>query len=100
MAAPGPAQVPPAYAYSVAPAYGAPGDSGYGAPPNAAAAEPAPGSSRTWDRPVPEPPVAQPGASACEDSCDLANDGSCDDGRPGAGSDLCIPGTDCSDCGA
>ncbi|MBI4716834.1 MAG: matrixin family metalloprotease [Planctomycetes bacterium] len=34
----------------------------------------------------------------CEDSCEYALDGECDDGRPGAVTDLCFPGTDCSDC--
>jgi hypothetical protein len=34
----------------------------------------------------------------CEDSCEYAGDGECDDGRPGAVTDLCYSGTDCSDC--
>lgn len=36
----------------------------------------------------------------CADTCPLAHDGECDDGRPGAVSGYCDPGTDCSDCGS
>jgi hypothetical protein len=43
----------------------------------------------------------QGGSDGCDDSCPLFhNDDMCDDGRPGSMSDLCAPGTDCSDCGA
>ena len=35
----------------------------------------------------------------CRDTCEFANDGSCDDGGSGSESDLCASGTDCSDCG-
>ncbi|GAB5543028.1 MAG: hypothetical protein SangKO_027880 [Sandaracinaceae bacterium] len=35
----------------------------------------------------------------CADTCPLAYDGECDDGRGGAASGLCARGTDCSDCG-
>ena len=38
--------------------------------------------------------------SACEDSCEFALDGECDDGGTDAAYDLCDLGTDCSDCGA
>lgn len=38
------------------------------------------------------------GTAGCDDSCGLI-DGECDDGRPGAISDICDLGTDCSDCG-
>lgn len=38
-------------------------------------------------------------AAPCVDTCGFAHDGECDDGRPGADTDLCDPGTDCSDCG-
>ncbi len=34
----------------------------------------------------------------CENSCEFAYDGFCDDGRPGAASDFCFPGSDCCDC--
>lgn len=36
----------------------------------------------------------------CADTCPLAVDGACDDGRSGAATGLCSVGTDCSDCGA
>lgn len=35
----------------------------------------------------------------CEDTCTLARDGVCDDGRNGASTGLCGLGTDCTDCG-
>jgi hypothetical protein len=35
---------------------------------------------------------------SCEDTCQFNNDNECDDGRAGAISALCSPGTDCSDC--
>jgi len=35
----------------------------------------------------------------CDDSCEFAFDGECDDGRFGAVTDLCAPGSDCTDCG-
>lgn len=35
----------------------------------------------------------------CLDTCEFAFDGECDDGRPGAVTDFCAPGTDCNDCG-
>jgi hypothetical protein len=38
-------------------------------------------------------------AGACDNSCEFANDGACDDGRPGAPFDVCAPGTDGNDCG-
>ena len=34
----------------------------------------------------------------CNNSCEWANDGVCDDGGPGARYDVCDLGTDCSDC--
>lgn len=34
----------------------------------------------------------------CDNSCQYANDGACDDGRPGAAFNVCAFGTDCSDC--
>ena len=36
--------------------------------------------------------------AACSDTCVFANDGACDDGRPGAPFSLCDFGTDCNDC--
>ncbi|MCP4249819.1 MAG: matrixin family metalloprotease [bacterium] len=38
------------------------------------------------------------GAGDCDDSCRWAYDGECDDGRAGAATNACAPGTDCSDC--
>jgi hypothetical protein len=35
----------------------------------------------------------------CSDECRFAADGECDDGRAGAVTGLCAPGTDCTDCG-
>lgn len=39
-----------------------------------------------------------PEPSPCDNSCALANDGACDDGRLGAVSALCVLGSDCNDC--
>lgn len=39
------------------------------------------------------------GDETCDDTCEFAFDGECDDGRFGAVSDLCPLGTDCFDCG-
>lgn len=36
---------------------------------------------------------------ACSNTCRYANDGECDDGRPGGATAVCEPGTDCADCG-
>ncbi len=97
----------PAYYGTAAPppGYGAPAPvPGYGASGSAASSDgsagPAASAPVPWDRPIPEPPGAAAPAGRCENTCDLANDGECDDGRAGAGSDLCMPGTDCADCGA
>jgi len=38
------------------------------------------------------------GSPGCDDSCGLVDD-ECDDGRPGAITNICPPGTDCTDCG-
>ncbi|GAB5543027.1 MAG: hypothetical protein SangKO_027870 [Sandaracinaceae bacterium] len=35
---------------------------------------------------------------ACEDSCEFALDGECDDGRPGSITGYCALNTDCTDC--
>ena len=40
-----------------------------------------------------------PGVPECDDTCEFAFDDECDDGRAGAVTDLCLPGTDCADCG-
>ncbi len=37
--------------------------------------------------------------AGCRDTCEFANDGTCDDGGSGSESNLCESGTDCSDCG-
>ena len=37
--------------------------------------------------------------ATCDDSCDHASDGDCDDGGPGSRYEWCSPGADCSDCG-
>lgn len=37
--------------------------------------------------------------TGCENTCEFAGDGSCDDGGPGADTSLCELGTDCDDCG-
>ena len=39
-------------------------------------------------------------SGACFNTCRYANDGECDDGRPGAHTGLCSYGSDCNDCGA
>jgi hypothetical protein len=36
---------------------------------------------------------------SCNDTCIFIHSGACDDGREGAATGLCAPGTDCSDCG-
>lgn len=36
---------------------------------------------------------------SCNDTCIFIFDGKCDDGREGAATGSCAPGTDCSDCG-
>ena len=35
----------------------------------------------------------------CDDTCNFANDGACDDGGPNASFSVCDFGTDCTDCG-
>ncbi len=53
-------------------------------------------------QPVPDacrPSAAPAAGGVCNDSCGFAHDNECDDGRPGSDTDLCDPGTDCSDCG-
>jgi len=42
-------------------------------------------------------PAATP--ANCNDTCRYSGDNECDDGRPGAHTSLCDPGTDCTDCG-
>ncbi len=42
---------------------------------------------------------ANENAGPCTDICEFAKDGECDDGRPGAATDYCTFGTDCTDCG-
>ena len=37
---------------------------------------------------------------ACNDTCSTSSDGVCQDGGPGAQSDVCSLGTDCTDCGS
>lgn len=39
------------------------------------------------------------GDGFCSDDCEFAADGECDDGRIGAITAFCLPGTDCFDCG-
>jgi cysteine-rich repeat protein len=41
----------------------------------------------------------EPPPLLCSDVCQFANNGICDDGGPGATSDICPLGEDCSDCG-
>jgi hypothetical protein len=43
--------------------------------------------------------AAPAAAGTCTNSCEHANDGECDDGRPGSVTSLCRSGTDCADCG-
>lgn len=45
------------------------------------------------DHPSPPSPIG-----VCEDSCDFASDGECDDGGAGAEFSMCHLGSDCSDC--
>jgi hypothetical protein len=40
------------------------------------------------------------GGAGCNEDCLFAGDGECDDGGPGSLTDICLLGTDCSDCGA
>ncbi|HJL12363.1 MAG TPA: hypothetical protein RMH85_28040, partial [Polyangiaceae bacterium LLY-WYZ-15_(1-7)] len=39
------------------------------------------------------------GGAQCTNTCRYANDGECDDGRPGSHTSLCSYGSDCNDCG-
>ncbi len=45
------------------------------------------------------PDTDGPGAG-CNEDCLFASDGECDDGGPGATTDICLLGTDCTDCGS
>ncbi len=45
------------------------------------------------------PTTPRTAGGGCDDSCRYARDGECDDGRPGAVTSACSPGTDCTDCG-
>ena len=47
----------------------------------------------------PAPPVV-PAFSPCDETCNYAFDGDCDDGGVGAEFSSCMDGTDCTDCGA
>ena len=47
----------------------------------------------------PSPPAPAPGA-CCDNTCQYAGDGECDDGGVGSEYDLCSYGTDCTDCGS
>lgn len=60
-----------------------------------------PTGPRIVSGPQPQPQVVQVGhsQSPCTNSCRYANDGECDDGRPGAHTSVCAYGTDCNDCG-
>ncbi|MEO8178728.1 MAG: hypothetical protein ABI895_07840 [Deltaproteobacteria bacterium] len=40
------------------------------------------------------------GTGKCTEECLYSSDGDCDDGGPGALTDICLLGTDCFDCGA
>ena len=76
------------------------------APPPAPPVPPPPDPSPP-PSPPPSPATAAPLPTVlCENTCvakgthqSLTKDGKCDDGRPGANSNLCSPGTDCFDCG-
>ncbi len=39
------------------------------------------------------------GSPGCDDTCQFASDGACDDGGPGSSFSVCDFGTDCADCG-
>ena len=68
--------------------------------------ETAAGFAGTWQAAAGDPGTGgtpdaggDPGVDGvCVDTCPFAFDGECDDGRAGAVSDLCAPGTDCTDC--
>ena len=60
---------------------------------------PSPPQSPVTFPPAPPHPPPPPPAGTCTDSCNFPNDGSCDDGGPGAEFTLCSFGTDCNDCG-
>jgi serine/threonine-protein kinase len=55
------------------------------------------GVARTAAPTTPGPATAARGG-ACINTCRFANDGECDDGRPGANTSLCARDTDCNDC--
>ena len=46
------------------------------------------------------PDVSGCTAGICEDTCEFAGDGECDDGGAGSSFNGCGLGTDCTDCGA
>ena len=48
----------------------------------------------------PPPPGHQQPTAGCQDTCEHAGDGLCNDGGPGAVYYDCALGTDCTDCGA
>ena len=52
-----------------------------------------------WAVGAPAPPLPPWLPGACENSCNFADDGVCDDGGPLASYDVCELGTDCNDCG-
>ncbi|MBX3246592.1 MAG: hypothetical protein KF901_05360 [Myxococcales bacterium] len=60
---------------------------------------PTPTGPRIVSGPQPQPQVVQVSQSLCTNTCRYANDGECDDGRPGAHTSVCAYGTDCGDCG-
>lgn len=98
-----PATTPSLGIFTVPPYESSPGQPA--APIQAAPIAPAPiapdpgAPARDPMAPLPTPSQA-PAQAACTDACRFANNGECDDGRPGSDTDLCAAGTDCHDCGA
>jgi hypothetical protein len=68
------------------------------APANVPPGDDPPGDDLPGDDPPGDDPPP-PGLPGCTDTCFWADDDECDDGRPGAFTSACDPGTDCADCG-
>lgn len=91
--APPPEPVAPVAPVEVTPTAGA-SDKG-----NPVAAAPDKPDPTTVNPPPPDRAAQRQARGRCENTCQYANDGECDDGRPNAHTGLCGLGTDCNDCG-
>jgi hypothetical protein len=63
-----------------------------------AASQPPPVAPHSPPSPPALPPPPHP-PGECALSCHYSGDGDCDDGGPGAETNICAPGQDCEDCG-